>query len=170
MIPESGKWQTQVRKEARKKLRTLVEEELKGKLITPLPLAKDDLIEVRMTFNKTGYNNLLNGDLPLINVDPTTGNDLSETSFTKRIINRIRKNDGGLQEFRVKVNRKKRYDADSEQSGSNNAKNDDSIEQSFEMLGNFDIISRVVPEEERSEEQSGTMSENWEKCKESTQR
>ena len=89
MIPESGKWQTQVRKEARKKLRTLVEEELKGKLITPLPLAEDDLIEVRMTFNKTGYNNLLNGDLPLINVDPTTGNDLSETSFTQRIINSI---------------------------------------------------------------------------------
>ena len=77
-------------------------------MISPLPLAEDDLIEIRMTFNKTGYTNLLNGDLPLINVDPATGNDLSETSFTQRIINRIRKNDGGLQEFRVKVDRKMR--------------------------------------------------------------
>ena len=30
------------------------------------------------------------------------------------------------------------------------------------MPGDFDILSRVLTEEERSEEQSGTMSENWE--------
>ena len=67
-----------------------------------------------------------------------------------------------MQEFRVKVDRKRRYEEDRAQSGGSNTRNDNSIEQSFEMPGDLDIISRVIPEEERSEEHFGAMSKNWE--------
>ena len=156
-IPDARGWGPQVRKEAKVKLRSLVEEEIRGKMISPLALAKEDLIEVRMTFNKVAYTNLLNGNLPLINVDPATGEDLAETSFSQRIINRVRKNDGGLQEFRVRFDRKKRYEAVTSKPGGN-----DALEQSFEMPGGFDITSRLVPKEDEPESSASVMSKNWE--------
>ena len=94
-------------------------------MIRSLNVAEDDLVEVKMTFNKTGYNNLLKGDLPLMNIDPATGKDLSETSFTQRVINRIKKNDGGLQEFRIKVDGRRRYDIDDEVTSNNNTENNE---------------------------------------------
>merc|ERR1712079_574127 len=110
-IPDARGWPSHVKREAKVKLKSLVVEEIKGKMISPVPLAKEDLIKVKMTFNKTAYDNLLKGNLPLINGDPVTGDDLAETSFSQQIINGVRKNDGGLQEFRVRFDRKKRYEA-----------------------------------------------------------
>ena len=46
MIPDSEEWEIPIRAEARKKLRILVEEELKGKMVNTLNVAEDDLVEI----------------------------------------------------------------------------------------------------------------------------
>ena len=139
------------------KLKSLVVEEIKGKMISPVTLDNDDLVEVKMTFNKTAYDNLLKGNLPLINVDPETGHDLAETSFSQQIINRVKKNDGGHQEFRIRFDEKKRYEAAKARPGEEEA-----FEQCFELLGGFDITSRHVPKKDEAETSVGVMSRNWE--------
>ena len=46
MIPDLEEWEIPIRAEARKKLRILVEEELKGKMVNTLNVAEDDLVEI----------------------------------------------------------------------------------------------------------------------------
>ena len=67
-------------------------------MISTLNVAEDDLVEIKMIFNQTGYKNLLKGNLPILNIDPITSKDLSEKSFTQKVINRITKNHGGYQQ------------------------------------------------------------------------
>ena len=92
-IPDSRNWSTECRTEMRKKIRDLIEIELTGKMIRPLEVAEDELLEVKMFFNRKGYINLLKGDLTLLNTDPETGEELSELDFSQNIITRIKKGD-----------------------------------------------------------------------------
>ena len=52
-IPAAKEWPPEVKKEATQNLKSLVVEEIKGKMISPVTLNDDDLVEVTMTFNKT---------------------------------------------------------------------------------------------------------------------
>ena len=115
-----------------------------------------------MVFNKTGYNNLLKGNLPLLNIDPVTGKDLSEISFTQRVINRIMKNRGGYQEFRIKLDKERRYEINEEALDANKEQNNELIDQSYELPGNFDIMTRKISKDAMSEDLSGAMSDSWE--------
>ena len=156
-IPDTKGWSSEVKKEVTHCLKSLVVEETKGKMVSPVTLEDDDLVEVTMTFNKIAYDNLLKGNLPLINVDPETGKDLSEISFSQNIINRVKKNDGGHQEFRIRLDENKRYEAAKARPGQEGA-----FEQCFELLGGFDIMSTNVSKKDESEASTGAMSRNWE--------
>ena len=63
---------------------------------------------MRMVFNHRGYENLLRGDLSLLNTDPVTGKDLSEIRFAQNVINRVQKSNGGYQEFKIKIDKARR--------------------------------------------------------------
>ena len=95
--------------EVRKKIRVLIEVELEGKMLRPLQVAEDDLVEIKMIFNQRGYENLLKRNLSLLSTDPETGEELLEIGFAQNIINRVQKSDGGYQEFKIKIDKAKRY-------------------------------------------------------------
>ena len=88
-IQDSNNWSTKCRTEMRKKIRNLIEIELAGKMIRPLEVAEDELVEIKLLFNRKGYMNLLKGDLTLMNTDTETGEELSELGFSQNIITRV---------------------------------------------------------------------------------
>ena len=97
-----------------------------------------------------------------MNTDPITGKDLSELGFDQKVIHRIPKNQGGYQEFKIKIDKEKRYEINEEGTRTDKERENEYITQSYELPGNFDITTRKIRKDAMHENQTDFRSEAWE--------